>query len=112
MRPYDQKEKGVLIIEPVYWEVAELPIPVLREELKEMGETFNYMGEAKKRDILFFIRHNLTFEQMQKLLNSADEKVRKSVGYVRTPCSGRDKHDCPKVFECECGIPKNWPRAE
>ncbi len=112
MRRFDQKEKGVLIIEPVYWEVAELPIPVLREELKEMGKKFHGMGVAKKGDILYFIRHNLSFDQMQKLLISADEKVRKSVGFVRTPCSGRDKHDCPKVFECECGIPKNRPRAK
>jgi len=112
MRRFDQKEKSVLIIEPVYWDLAELNNSTLREELKEMGETFHGMGEAKKRDILYFVRHNLTFEQMKSILKSADDKVRESVGFVRTPCSGRDDHNCSKVFECECGIPKNWPRAE
>jgi hypothetical protein len=95
----------------VYWEIAELPLPVLREELKEMGKKFHGMGAAKKRDVLFFIRHNLSFEQMQKLLNSAEDKIRESVGYVKTPCSGRDEHNCSKVFECGCGLPKNWPRV-
>tara|TARA_R110002167_G_scaffold219374_2_gene424023 strand:+ start:132 stop:452 length:321 start_codon:yes stop_codon:yes gene_type:complete len=103
-----KKETDCLIIEPVYWEVAELNNSMLREELKEMDKTFHGMGEAKKRDILYFVRHNLTYDQMRALLRSAEGKIRESAGFIKTPCSGRDAHNCPRVFECDCGMSKNW----